>query len=107
MLIRYLKRNWIIYSLLGVYLMALILNAAGVPVWLPSCPIFEATGVECLGCGLNRAAIAFLTFRFTDAFTLNPLIYLYIPLFTGWIIYDFRKFSINQHKIITRQNHGK
>ncbi|MEN8249294.1 MAG: DUF2752 domain-containing protein [Bacteroidota bacterium] len=93
----YLKKNWILYTLLLVYILSLFGNSLGIHLWLPSCPISAVTGYECFGCGLNRAAIALLSGDFAAALSYNPLIFIYLPLITGWITYDFYKFYL-KHK---------
>lgn len=92
-MINYLASRKIIASIIIVYGLLLILNALGYRVWLPSCPIYTYTGVECLGCGINRAAIAVLRLDFHDALRQNPLIFLYMGLAVSLIIIDFRRYS--------------
>lgn len=38
-----------------------------------SCPIKYITGLSCPGCGMTRAVISALQFKFTDAFYYHPL----------------------------------
>ena len=89
----YIKKHWLIYSLLLIYFILLLLNSLGIGIWLPSCLITEATGYSCFGCGLNTAAIYLLQLEFRQAFEANPLIYPYVLLFISWISYDFYKFK--------------
>ncbi|MBQ8345020.1 MAG: DUF2752 domain-containing protein [Clostridia bacterium] len=37
------------------------------------CPVKWLTGVSCPGCGMTRACLSALTFRFADAFSYHPL----------------------------------
>ena len=97
-LTKYFRHNWLIYGLLGLYLAALLLNAAGLPVWLPGCPIKATLGVECWGCGLNRAAIALLSGHVAEAARLNALIFVYLPLIVGYAAYDFYKFYVQSNQ---------
>lgn len=94
----YLLKNWIIYSLILGYGLLLSLNALGVQLWLPGCLITQFTGYECLGCGINRAAIALLSGDIKSALTYNPLIFIYLPIIFGWITYDFYKFYLNSNQ---------
>ena len=94
----YILKNWLIYGLLGLYMAALLLNAAGVPVWLPGCPFKATLGVECWGCGLNRAAIALLSGHVAEAARLNALIFVYLPLIVGYAAYDFYKFYVQSNQ---------
>ena len=92
-ILEYLKKNWLIYSLLGIYVLLLLLNSFGINIWLPKCLISATTGYSCYGCGLNTAAIHLIHLEFRQAMATNPLIYLYVPLIIGWISYDFYKFK--------------
>jgi hypothetical protein len=91
-LIKYLKKNLLIYALVTTYALLLVLRASGLDIWLPSCLITETTGYTCFGCGLNTAAIYLLRLEFAQAYMANPLIYLYVPIIIGWITFDFHKF---------------
>ncbi len=46
----------------------------------PKCVFSELTGYQCFGCGGQRAFHALLHGRFEDAFHLNFLIYLILPV---------------------------
>ena len=91
----YFRKNWIIYSLIGAYGFALLLNALGFHAWLPACLVTQITGHECLACGLNRAAIALISGDFKQAVIYNPLIFIYLPIILGWITFDIYKFYLN------------
>ena len=99
-LYEYLLKSWVIYSLIIGYGLLLFLNALGLQIWLPGCFVSQFTGYECLGCGLNHAAIAFVSGDFKTAAIYNPLIFIYLPLIIGWITRDFYKFYLytNQTK---------
>lgn len=51
----------------------------GVP-FLPGCHFRRWTGLDCPGCGMTRATSAALNGRFQDAFFLNPLGMLLLPV---------------------------
>lgn len=40
-----------------------------------TCPVVMLTGFPCPGCGLTRAGMALLHFRFAEAFHIHPMIY--------------------------------
>ena len=101
LIFQYLKRNWIIYSLVAIYSVLLLLRAIGIGSWLPPCFISEVTGHSCFSCGLNTAAIYLIRMDFKEAMATNPLIYLYVPLIIGWISYDFYKFKTKQRPTTT------
>jgi hypothetical protein len=96
----YLLKNWVVYSLLFGYSFLLVLNALGLHIWLPGCLVTELTGYECLGCGINRAAMALISGDIKGAALFNPLIFIYVPMISGWIIYDFYKFYRNNYQAI-------
>jgi hypothetical protein len=48
--------------------------------WYPRCPILAITGLRCPGCGTLRALHAALHGRLAEAFRLNPLSMLLLPL---------------------------
>lgn len=104
-LLAYLKHNWIIYSLLFIYVVDLLLNTIGIHIWLPQCLVSELTGYECFGCGLNRAAMAMLSGDFVTAFRFNPLIYIYSPLLIGWTTYNYYKFYLRTN-LTNYEKHG-
>lgn len=51
----------------------------GVP-FLPGCLFRRLTGLDCPGCGMTRAAAASLNGRWVEAFALNPLGMVLLPL---------------------------
>ena len=48
--------------------------------YFPPCPFHWVTGLYCPGCGSLRAVHRLLHGRFAEAFTLNPLLVLSIPV---------------------------
>jgi len=50
----------------------------------PRCPIFEATGLLCPGCGGTRALAALLRGDLSGAWRLNPLVVSLLPCAAGW-----------------------
>lgn len=51
----------------------------GLPFW-PGCLLRKATGIECPGCGMTRASYAMLHGRLGEAFALNPVGMVLLPL---------------------------
>jgi len=62
------KIKKILFFILIIILYIIILNILNI-----SCPIKYITGVSCPGCGMTRAVILALQFKFTDAFYYHPL----------------------------------
>ena len=73
----------------GVVLGALALGIAAVLLyqssrlslpWMPGCTFHKLTGLNCPGCGMTRAVQATLHGRIGDAFLLNPIGMILLPL---------------------------
>lgn len=76
-------RAWLIRGLLFVCFILIILFYYRVNIQSPlvmSCVFYDTTGLECPGCGGQRALKALLRGEFIEAFYFNPLIYLYLPM---------------------------
>ena len=86
------RYNWFIVAI-GTYSLLLTFNALGYSSWLPSCPINQITGVNCLGCGMNRAAIELLKGNWLAAYQYNALIYGYLFLGLIWIILKISRYK--------------
>ena len=57
------------------------------------CPLKTITGYECAGCGVQRAFHSLLHFRLLEAFKLNPLFVIWIPIL---LIISMINFSRNK-----------
>lgn len=55
--------------------------------FFPACPLKTATGLDCPGCGSQRAIHQLLHLNVKEAFMFNPLLVLSIPylLFAIWV----------------------
>ncbi len=56
-----------------------------------TCPSKKYLGIECFGCGAQRAVVLLLEGEFAAAFQLFPAIYTLIPLLAVFIINIFSK----------------
>lgn len=90
---RYIYHRWILFSITGGYTLLLALNSFGIATPLLACPVYAFSGIECFGCGLNRAAIALLQMDLAAAWHHNPLLFLYALVIVLLISYDFYKYS--------------
>lgn len=55
-------------------------------VLFPKCPVKLVTGLDCPGCGSQRAIHSLLNFNIKEAFKANALLVLFIPyLMTGFV----------------------
>ena len=91
MVINILKTLWSKYKgLVGVAAAILVfylfLFALGI-----TCPIKYLTGVSCPGCGMSRASVSALLFRFDAAFAYHPLWILLLPTAALLLLFHFKK----------------
>ena len=76
-----MNRRLVSAVLVGLVLVGLAL--AGIR----SCPFFVFTGIPCPGCGMVRAVLALVTFRFAAAWQLHPLVYIAAPVGAAEVLY--------------------
>jgi hypothetical protein len=98
LIFKYLRKNWIISSLLIYEVFAVILKALDIcDIGIP-CLFTLLFGIQCWGCGMTHAVIALIQFQFEEAWNENPLVVIVLPLLTFMIVQDFLKFKrqINQ-----------
>jgi hypothetical protein len=57
----------------------------------PACPFHALTGFLCPGCGMTRALAALLTGRVAQAWRLNPLVFVLLPVVTGYGAAAYRR----------------
>lgn len=53
---------------------------------IPVCPTARVLRVPCPGCGLSRATHAILHGQLHQAWHLHPLVFLIVPLFSGFML---------------------
>lgn len=71
---------WVSLVVLILAVAAYALRETGGAGWMPGCFFRKATGLECPGCGMTRATHALLNGRISDAFRLNPVGMVVLPL---------------------------
>ena len=80
-----LKDKWpLIPAFLVMYVILHFMDA--------TCIIKAVTGVECPGCGMTRAVISLMCFRFSAAFGYHPMVFT-LPIILAYIIFDGRLFK--------------
>lgn len=62
------------------------------------CPINHFTGYLCPGCGITRCLFSILEFKFKKAFYYNQLVFILIPFFLIYYIYDVYTFIFEKEK---------
>ena len=85
---------WAALAVLALVTAAALLRQSGPGVsWLPGCLLHDLTGLHCPGCGMTRTAHASLHGRISEAFRLNPVGMVLLPLagagvgleIAGWV----------------------
>ncbi len=67
-------------AVLAVLAVVLYRVGPGLGGFGPGCMMYDATGFYCAGCGMTRAAYHVLHFELAEAFRLNPLMVLLLPV---------------------------
>jgi hypothetical protein len=68
---KYLRKNWLVSSLLIYEFIAVILHAIGIAEIGIPCLFTLIFGVHCWGCGMTHAVIALFKLDFQDAWNEN------------------------------------
>jgi len=56
--------------------------------FFPSCAFKQITGLQCPGCGGQRAIYSLLHFQFQEAFQYNSLLVCSLPYLSIWILFE-------------------
>lgn len=75
-----LKKAWIPITACILYVVIMTILVGEV------CPSKLIFGIPCAGCGMVRAFILFITFRFSEALTMNPGIFIVAAAFLIFVI---------------------
>ncbi len=78
---------WILFIILGVYY---FYNPENIR-FFPKCPFKTITGLNCPGCGSQRAFHELLHFNFGKAFQHNAVLVISIPYILSAIVLNFTK----------------
>lgn len=71
---------WLLLAIGAVLVLTLYaLVDPGRAAWMPKCIFHAVTGLQCPGCGAQRAIHALLTGDFAEAWRFNPLVIAVIP----------------------------
>jgi len=84
---KYLVLPFIIILVAGVVVLYKNFNPATNP--FPKCPFRQVTGLECPGCGSQRALHHLLNLEIKDAFYLNPLLVISIPYILIGFLFEY------------------
>lgn len=79
---KYLVLGFIVAILIGVYG---FLDPSD-HRYFPKCPIFFSTGLQCPGCGSQRAIHQLLQGNIVQSIAFNPLVIIFLPyILIGWM----------------------
>lgn len=72
-------------------------------IYFPKCPVYMLTGLQCPGCGSQRAIHELLNLNIAAAFTYNPLMVISIPyLLVGFGTHIILEYMADSSKKIYR-----
>jgi len=96
LLLKYLQLHWIYSIVIGYFGVAIALYMLTDIHILVPCLWKAISGYECPGCGMTTAFIALLQMQWGDAWSANPMIFGFVPVFIFLILRDFWRFRHTQ-----------
>ena len=84
---RFLREGVRILGIGAAYFLWVCLTGVGIP-----CPFRLLTGYMCPGCGITHCCVALLQFRFADAFSANPFLFVLMPFSIPYGIYRAHRY---------------
>ena len=81
------KKLLILLLLIGSGILYLKVLSPMFQIHIP-CVFRQITGYNCPGCGMTRAALAFLDGKFYQAFRFNMLIFILAPLYLLYLLFE-------------------
>lgn len=99
-----LSKHWKLIVFLAVAIAALVVYASVNPEntwWMPKCPVHLITGLDCPGCGSQRALHSLLNGNFAAAFHYNAFLILLLPflIFLGVVEINRKKWPKTYKKL--------
>ncbi|MCC2589387.1 DUF2752 domain-containing protein [Chryseobacterium sp. MFBS3-17] len=92
-----ITRRYLYFSVsVVVFILGLLyfFNNPADSAWFPKCPFLSVTGLQCPGCGSQRAVHALMHLRVGEAFAHNPLLVSAVPYLAAGIL--FRRASVQR-----------
>lgn len=92
-------------AIFGVLILLVVIYALFDPAgnaWFPKCPFRMLTGLECPGCGSQRAVHSLLRFDIRGALSENVLLVVSIPYLAAGFVFDVRR-SANENALRWRR----
>jgi hypothetical protein len=92
-LVSRLKAKYVLWlgALAAVLTYLYLNNPASGDAYFPSCPFNSLTGLQCPGCGSQRAIHHLLHLNFDEALNQNALLVVSIPYILGGFAFDYLK----------------
>lgn len=89
--VKYIGQNKLVFTA-GLYILfsSLVRIFFGIDIGIP-CLWKSIFGINCPGCGLTTAFISLLEFDFEEAFRINWLIFIILPIGMVYVFLDFCK----------------
>ncbi|HAV24536.1 MAG TPA: DUF2752 domain-containing protein [Bacteroidetes bacterium] len=81
------KRIFLIFGLLALVVLYGLINPSESAIF-PKCPIFKFTGLQCSGCGSQRAVHHLLNFDIGAAIQSNALVVFFLPYIVIGLLFD-------------------
>lgn len=92
------RRQWLAVAAVAMLLMLVVLYVVSPEqaAWLPRCPFKALTGLNCPGCGFQRAVHALLHGRVAAAWHYNPFLFVALPFVAllavvEWLMHEPRR----------------
>lgn len=63
------------------------------------CPFYTLTGLLCPGCGITRCLFSILQLEFKKAFLYNRLVFILLPFFLGYYLYNIYNYVLNKKRV--------
>ena len=96
-----IKYLFILIIVAGLLILYKIFDPATHP--FPKCPFKQLTGLQCPGCGSQRAVHHILNLKIRKAYFLNPLLVISIPYIILGLLFDWlplNNFWLRQRKLL-------
>lgn len=93
-----MKIKWFFGALLIVVLLVYFFIDPTNSGWAINCPFKAITNCDCPGCGSQRAFHELLHGHFRNAFVLNPLFVVAIPIFLIFLVFQISDFKTKYSK---------
>ena len=92
----YIKSLRFLSLLIRYLILSVLLNVFFKTDIMIPCIYSKVTGTECLGCGMNRAAVEVCQLNIKKAWEYNSLFFVFVPLMLSFFTIDYLRFKKNK-----------